>query len=224
MTIQEALDLVDQLKPNMMPWPVKIRKLCEVDQLFYEEIVIRHEPFSGAEEGPFLMNERQKIADEVQLEALHEKADVVAFIEMLRADFHQEILFRQARLTDAMMTFMTSIEQILKNAHDGSAGKTKSELISFLEDVDSALAAKVAPAVAKPDYNTDTDPGTALLIPDPYAEDVYIPWLEAAIDKMNQELDKYNNDVALFDRGWRTAADWWNRTRMPLQRSREIRI
>ena len=224
MTIQEALDMVDQLKPNMMPWPLKIRKLCEVDQLFYEEIVVRHEPFAQAEEGPFLMNERQKIADEVALSSLHEKADVVDFIELLRGDFHKEILFRQAMLTDAMMTYLTSVELILKGAHDGSASKTKSELISFLEDLDEALAEKVAPAVAKPEYSTETDPGTELLIPDPYAEDVYIPWLEAAIDKMNQELDKYNNDVALFDRGWRTAADWWNRTRMPLQRTREIRI
>ena len=43
MTIQEALDLCDEMKPNMMSRKLKIRYLSEIEQLIYDEIVIKHE-------------------------------------------------------------------------------------------------------------------------------------------------------------------------------------
>lgn len=125
MNIQEALDLADQLKPNMMARQVKIAFLQELDQKIYKEILLKHE---------------------------HEE--------------EQEVL---------------------------------------------------------PEYDTDTDGGTELLVPDPYGM-VYVYWLTQKIDLLNQETDKYNNDRAMFENAYNEMHDWWNRTYMPIMRNRQIRI
>ena len=41
MNIQEALDMADQMKPNMMDRQVKIAFLQELDQLIYKEILLK---------------------------------------------------------------------------------------------------------------------------------------------------------------------------------------
>ena len=42
MTIQEALDTTDELKPNMMSPRLKMKFLTEIEQLIHGEIVLRH--------------------------------------------------------------------------------------------------------------------------------------------------------------------------------------
>ena len=123
MTIQGALDLANQMKPNMMPKKAKIAFLTEIDQLIYEEILMKHEH--------------------------------------------------------------TAAEEV------------------------------------KPEYDTETDPETELLVPRPY-DMLYVYWIMSKIDMLNQEVDKYNNDRALFENAYDMMHDWWNRTRMPVQRNRQI--
>lgn len=125
MNIQEALDLADGMKPNMMTRQTKIGFLQEIDQKIYHEILLTHE---------------------------HEA--------------EEEVL---------------------------------------------------------PEYDEDTDDGTELLVPDPYSS-LYPFWLMSRIDLLNQELDKYNNDRALFENAYNEMHDWWNRTKMPVQRNRQIWI
>ena len=43
MTIQEALDTTDELKPNMMSPRLKMKFLTEIEQLIHDEIVMKHE-------------------------------------------------------------------------------------------------------------------------------------------------------------------------------------
>lgn len=43
MTIQEALDQADELKPNMMSRKLKVKYLTEIEQLIHAEIVMKHE-------------------------------------------------------------------------------------------------------------------------------------------------------------------------------------
>ena len=117
--------MADQMKPNMMPREMKIRFLQELDQMIYEEILLKHEHTQEEE--------------------------------------------------------------------------------------------------TKPEYDSDTDPGTELLVPDTYAM-VYVYWLMSKIDMQNLEMDKYNNDRALFEHAYAEMHDWWNRTRMPVQRHRQIWI
>ena len=42
MNIQEALDMADQMRPNMMTRQVKIAFLQQLDQLIYNEILLKH--------------------------------------------------------------------------------------------------------------------------------------------------------------------------------------
>ena len=75
----------------------------------------------------------------------------------------------------------------------------------------------------KPEYTEQTDPGTNLLVPDPYSM-VYIYWLMSKIDIQNQEDGRYNIDRAHFENAYNTMSDWWNRTFTPNQTARELRI
>lgn len=125
MNIQEALDLADGMKPNMMTRQTKIHFLQEIDQKIYTEILLTHEH-----------------------------------------DEEEEVM---------------------------------------------------------PEYDTETDDGTELIVPDPYSS-LYPFWIMSRIDLLNQELDKYNNDRALFENAYNEMYDWWNRTKMPVQQNRQLWI
>jgi hypothetical protein len=125
MTLQQAMDQADNLKPNMMDRDMKIMFLQEIEQKIYTEILLKHE---------------------------HEET--------------QEVM---------------------------------------------------------PAYDSDTDAGTVLLVPDPYSV-VYVYWLLSKIDFQNLEMDKYNNDRAMFENAYGEMQDWWNRTYMPIQKHRQIWI
>ena len=125
MTLQEALDIADEMKPNMMRRDTKIKHLNDLEQMIFDEILMKHE---HAEE--------------------------------------QEV---------------------------------------------------------RPDYNDDSDPGTVLIVPDPYSK-LYWMWLMARIDMQNQEDLRFNIDMTHFDTAYREMSDWWNRTYMPISKNRELRI
>ena len=125
MTIQKALDLADELKPNMMSRMVKIHFLEEIDRLIHEELIMTHEHTEEQE--------------------------------------------------------------------------------------------------TTPSYDVDTDGGTELLIPEPH-DMLYVYFIMSKIDHLNQEIDKYNNDRAMFETEYEETSDWWTRTHHPLQRTREFRI
>ncbi len=43
MTLQEALDIIDEMKPNMMKRDLKIKYITEIEQLIHDEILMNHE-------------------------------------------------------------------------------------------------------------------------------------------------------------------------------------
>ena len=59
----------------------------------------------------------------------------------------------------------------------------------------------------------------ALLIAPPYDE-VYIHFLYMQTDQRLGEIDRYNNDAALYNQGMLEARQAYNREHMPLQGSR----
>jgi len=75
----------------------------------------------------------------------------------------------------------------------------------------------------KPYYSEDSDPGTVLLVPDPYSM-VYVYWLMTKIDMQNQEDARWNIDRSHFENAYDTMSDWWTRNHMPFQAIREFRI
>lgn len=64
-------------------------------------------------------------------------------------------------------------------------------------------------------YDEDTDLSTELIVHAPY-DSVYIRWLEAQIDYANNEYDKYNNSIELFNTAYTSFARHYNRTHMPI--------
>lgn len=75
-----------------------------------------------------------------------------------------------------------------------------------------------------PDYDRDTDPGTVLLVPSPYAEDLYTHWLMSKIDLLNREEINYNNDRVLFENAYENMSAWWTRTKMPISPKPQLSI
>lgn len=64
-------------------------------------------------------------------------------------------------------------------------------------------------------YSRDFDGARMLLIPPPYDE-VYVYYLYAQTDQRLGEIERYNNDAALFNNAWAEAVRWYNRNHMPL--------
>lgn len=53
-----------------------------------------------------------------------------------------------------------------------------------------------------------------LAVPDRF-QDVYVNYIRAKVDFMNQETERYNNDAAMFDASWKEYASWHIRNCMP---------
>lgn len=117
MNIQQALDTVDQMMPNMMPRALKIAFLTEIEQMIHREVVMKHEHTEEQE--------------------------------------------------------------------------------------------------TMPAYTENTDPGTELIIPDPYSN-LYYYYVMAKIDEQNLEWDKYNAHYAIFQNKYDTMNDWYTREHMPI--------
>lgn len=129
MKLQQAIDRVDEMRPNMMSRELKIAALSELDGLIWKEIIIKHYPKPGEE-------------------------------------------------------------------------------------------IRLAPM---PEYDSDTDPGTILLVRKPY-DNLYLYWLCAKVDEQTLEQEKYNNDQAMFAAAYESFSDYWTRTHMPITHTRELRI
>lgn len=60
MTIQEALDMTDEMKPNMMTERLKLKYLTEIEQLIHEEIIMQHEHTIAQEQKPVYSGDTDK--------------------------------------------------------------------------------------------------------------------------------------------------------------------
>ena len=68
------------------------------------------------------------------------------------------------------------------------------------------------------------DDDAELLVPDRFAEDVYINFLQMRIAKENQENAKYNQSAALFNDAYTKYARWYNERFRPLPRGAFFRV
>ena len=100
--------------------------------------------------------------------------------------------------------------------------------LRFLNEVEARVHGEIimkcehtAAQEAKPVYTEETDKLTELIIPDPYSM-MYVYWLLTKIDMQNQEDGRYNVDRAHFENAWDTMSDWYTRSHMPIQRTREF--
>lgn len=65
---------------------------------------------------------------------------------------------------------------------------------------------------ALPDYQTGQE---ELLIPRPYGEDIYHNYLMAMMDAENNETQRYNRRMTMFNSLYQEFTNWYNRTHRP---------
>ncbi len=63
-------------------------------------------------------------------------------------------------------------------------------------------------------YNENTDLATELLVPAPH-DHIYVHWLEAQIDYANDEYDRYENTMDMYNTAYANFKNYYNRTHMP---------
>ncbi len=61
---------------------------------------------------------------------------------------------------------------------------------------------------------------TELVAKSPY-DKLYIYYVMAQIDFYNAEIGRFNNDMAMYDAQYSEFANWYNRTYMPLNKSKK---
>jgi hypothetical protein len=102
---------------------------------------------------------------------------------------------------------------------------TESEKIEWLSRLDSRIKLEIIDTHEgfediefegyKEDMNLIEKP---LLVPSPYDE-MYLYWIQAQIDYNNGEINKYNNNISMFNSAYSDYAAYYNRTHMPLGRN-----
>lgn len=115
------------------------------------------------------------------------------------------------------MTIMDAIERVdtLKpNQY------TEEQKVRWLERLDGQLFLELVcthegAAGTLPRYGTD-DTDRELLVPEPYADELYNYYLQSMIDRENGETGKYNQSGQLFNAAYLAYAGYYNRTYMPL--------
>lgn len=85
-------------------------------------------------------------------------------------------------------------------------------LIDFLSTLDGRVAREIYNDKEFSGYTKDVDRETELLIPYPY-QDIYLRWLEAMIDKNNEEMTSFNNNMAMFNADFENYANYYNRNK-----------
>lgn len=72
------------------------------------------------------------------------------------------------------------------------------------------------PADSFAGYDADTDGETPLLVPAPYADDLYNYFLQAQIDKENGEAARYNQSITMYNSAFRAYENHYRRSHLPV--------
>lgn len=116
---------------------------------------------------------------------------------------------------------MTIIEAINKIDAQKTNTYSQEDKICWLDRLDRMIKLQIidthegAENVTFDGYGEDTDLHTVLLVPAPYDE-VYLRWLGAQIDYSNEEINKYNASITMFNTAYEGFEKYYNRTHMPI--------
>ena len=116
------------------------------------------------------------------------------------------------------MTIMEALHRIDNLKPNGYSNPEK---IKWLSILDGIIKTEVidryegGDAIVFEGYADDAELTRELLVPAPYDE-IYIHWLEAQIDYINGEFDKYENSNTMYNSSYTAYANNYNRTHMPL--------
>jgi len=68
----------------------------------------------------------------------------------------------------------------------------------------------------EPPAYTPTQPQQPLLVPQPYAGDLYTSYLQACMDRENGEIARYNRSIALYNSAYLRYQNHYRRSHRPL--------
>lgn len=97
---------------------------------------------------------------------------------------------------------------------------TTADKLRWLERLDGQVLSEVIGTHAEiaPDaaggaaYTASTE----LLVPFPYAEELYTAYIFSQMDLLNVEITRYTQSATQLAAAWRQYADWYNRSHAPL--------
>lgn len=75
----------------------------------------------------------------------------------------------------------------------------------------------------KPEFEAE-DIATELLVPEPYAEDIYVNYLQAKIAQQNGEDAKYNKAIMFYNDGYTRFAQAYNSSHRPIPKLTHFRF
>lgn len=111
---------------------------------------------------------------------------------------------------------ISQVDSLLPNSYDNK------EKVKWLSDLDWMVKRELvdthddAEIVTFIGYDDSTNQDTVLLAPAPF-DKMYLRYLEAQIHKHNEENNRWNNAIMLYNNEWQSFADYYNRTHMPRQ-------
>lgn len=115
---------------------------------------------------------------------------------------------------------MTIIEAITKVDSLKHNTFEQSDKIAWLSNLDTKVKKLIidrhegSESVVFEGYDANTDLNTELLAPAPFDE-MYLWWLEAQINYHNDEIERYNASITLFNTVYEAFSNHYNRTHMP---------
>lgn len=116
------------------------------------------------------------------------------------------------------MTIKEAINNVDKLVHNAY---TVTEKIAWLSDLDGMVKINIidthegGQTVAFEGYTDNTDLQTELLVQAPF-DKVYLWWLEAQIHKHNEETNRWNNAIILYNHELDAFASYYHRTHRPV--------
>jgi trehalose utilization protein len=122
------------------------------------------------------------------------------------------------------MTIIEVIDRLDSLKHNTYSQKDK---VLWLSKLDWMVKKQIidthegAEATSFNGYTDETDVNTKLLVPAPYDE-VYLRWMEAQIDYLNGEYDKYNNAIIMFNADFEAYAAYYNQNHRPVNRGKRF--
>jgi hypothetical protein len=114
-------------------------------------------------------------------------------------------------------------DKLTPNAYD------ETEKVRWLLTIDQMVYTDLiathegAEKFAKPEYAAE-DIATDLLVPEPYAEDIYVNYLQAKIAQQNGEDAKYNKAVLFYNDGYTRFAQAYDAAHRPLPKLTHFRF
>ncbi len=109
-----------------------------------------------------------------------------------------------------------TLGEVVRRITDSGIGQYDAETITgWVNEIEAQIADEIVSHAEgfdpeTPELDYEREPDRVLTAPDRF-QDVYLCYVAAKIDYRNQETERYNNDVAMFNAAYAAYAAWFRR-------------